>query len=55
VNSIATSSDRSAPENSSVGFVIEGTHRDSARGSNGYWSSHTMALLEPDYRRLSAQ
>jgi RimJ/RimL family protein N-acetyltransferase len=39
----------------SVGFVIEGTHRDSTRGSNGYWSSHTMALLEPDYRRPSAQ
>jgi RimJ/RimL family protein N-acetyltransferase len=39
----------------SVGFVIEGTHRDCARGTNGYWSSHTMALLEPDYRRSSAQ
>lgn len=34
----------------SVGFEIEGTQRDSTRGSNGYWSSHTMALLEPDYR-----
>jgi RimJ/RimL family protein N-acetyltransferase len=34
----------------SVGFVIEGTHRDSTRSSEGYWSSHTMALLEPSYR-----
>lgn len=34
----------------SVGFVIEGTQRDSTRGSTGYWSSHTMALLEPSYR-----
>lgn len=34
----------------SVGFEIEGTQRDSTRGSNGYWSSHTMALLEPSYR-----
>jgi RimJ/RimL family protein N-acetyltransferase len=34
----------------SVGFVIEGTHRDSTKATNGYWSSHTMALLEPDYR-----
>jgi RimJ/RimL family protein N-acetyltransferase len=36
----------------SAGFVIEGTHRDSTRGSDGYWSSHTMALLEPSYRAI---
>ena len=34
----------------SVGFVIEGTQRDSTRSSDGYWSSHTMAMLEPSYR-----
>ena len=34
----------------SVGFVIGGTNRDCARSSDGYWSSHTMALLGPSYR-----
>jgi RimJ/RimL family protein N-acetyltransferase len=34
----------------SVGFVIEGTQRDATRSSNGYWTSHAMALLEPSYR-----
>jgi RimJ/RimL family protein N-acetyltransferase len=35
----------------SVGFVVEGASPDSARGSGGYWTSLTMSLLEPDYRR----
>src|SRR5262249_3000984 len=38
----------------SVGFVIEGTQRDATRSSDGYWTSHTMALLEPSYRARSS-
>jgi RimJ/RimL family protein N-acetyltransferase len=34
-----------------LGFVIEGTLRDSAQGSDGFWTSFVMALLEPDFRR----
>ena len=33
-----------------VGFAIEGTLRDSTRGSTGYWNGHIMALLEHEYR-----
>ena len=35
----------------SLGFTIEGRHRDSTRGSDGYWTSYTMALLETEYGR----
>ncbi len=35
----------------SVGFVVDGVARESARGSGGRWDGLTMSLLEPDYRR----
>lgn len=37
-----------------AGFVIEGRGRDCARGSDGYWSEYTMALLEDDDRAQRA-
>jgi RimJ/RimL family protein N-acetyltransferase len=38
-----------------VGFTIDGRLRDSARGSDGYWSAYVMGLLEDDYRAGSAR
>jgi RimJ/RimL family protein N-acetyltransferase len=34
----------------SVGFVVDGVARESARGSAGRWDGLTMGLLEPDHR-----
>jgi GNAT superfamily N-acetyltransferase len=38
----------------SQGFSIEGTLRDSTRGSDGYWTSHIMGLLATDRFRRPA-
>jgi RimJ/RimL family protein N-acetyltransferase len=35
----------------SVGFVVDGVARESARGSRGRWDGLTMSLLEPEYLR----
>jgi ribosomal protein S18 acetylase RimI-like enzyme len=38
----------------SVGFVVEGVARESARGSDGRWDGLQMSLLEPDHRHRAS-